>query len=219
MIIGKRLADIGEWAFNGCDGLKTVLYTATEADWNNIRLEAYNDDLSDAIIHYEVCNITNCVNSGWFCPDCDTFVIKDNVVDGAHRYTGVCDEKCDVCDTARATTTSHTHDGVCDRICNICAQRRITDAAHSFDTDGLCTICGEPDWLKGDFDDNDSINNKDVEYLLWHTLFPEDYPLPGSGDLDGDGKVTNKDVEYLLWHTLFPTDYPLTKGANKKKEW
>jgi hypothetical protein len=29
----------------------------------------------------------------------------------------------------------------------------------------------------GDLDGNGTTDNKDVEYLLWHTLFPDTYPL------------------------------------------
>ena len=70
---------------------------------------------------------------------------------------------------------------------------------------------GQPvsDILRGDLNDDGSVDNLDVEYLLWHTLFPDDYTLNQDGDFTGDGSVDNLDVEYLLWHTLFPDDYPL----------
>lgn len=61
----------------------------------------------------------------------------------------------------------------------------------------------------GDLDGVEGVDNRDVEYLLWYTLFPEDYPLLQRADFDGDGYVDNKDVECLLWHTLFPETYPL----------
>ena len=70
-------------------------------------------------------------------------------------------------------------------------------------------------FIPGDLDQDEQVNNKDVEYLLWHTLFPEQYPIVGDADFNGDGTINNKDVEYLLWHTLFPEDYPLIP---KKKE-
>ena len=78
--------------------------------------------------------------------------------------------------------------------------------------DGVCENCGEEElkWQLGDLDHDGDIDNNDVEYLLWYTLFPEDYPIEDFADFDHSGEVDNKDVEYLLWYTLFPEDYPLT---------
>lgn len=61
----------------------------------------------------------------------------------------------------------------------------------------------------GDIDGSGQVDNKDVEYLLWYTLFPKEFPIIDNADYDKNGRVDNKDVEYLLWHTLFPGDYPL----------
>ena len=63
--------------------------------------------------------------------------------------------------------------------------------------------------LSGDLNGDGAVNNEDVAYLLWFTLFPEDYPLSVDADFTGDGAVNNEDVAYLLWHTLFPEDYPI----------
>lgn len=60
-----------------------------------------------------------------------------------------------------------------------------------------------------DFDKDSLINNNDVVLLLWHTLFPADYPLESNCDIDNDHSVNNNDVVLLLWHTLFPKDYPI----------
>lgn len=67
----------------------------------------------------------------------------------------------------------------------------------------------EPD-VSGDLDHNGVIDDSDVEQLLWHTLFPENYKIHGSADFNHDGAVNDSDVAYLLWHTLFPENYPLT---------
>ena len=63
--------------------------------------------------------------------------------------------------------------------------------------------------IDGDFDGDGFVNNKDVEFLLWHTLFPDDYSISVNGDFNGDHAIDNQDVEYLLWHTLFPESYPI----------
>ena len=63
----------------------------------------------------------------------------------------------------------------------------------------------------GDFNKDYVVTNEDVIYLLWHTLFPESYPIDTLADFNHDDLVTNEDVIYLLWHTLFPESYPLTE--------
>jgi len=88
-------------------------------------------------------------------------------------------------------------------------------SSHSY-KDGVCEVCGEIElkWQLGDVDHDGDVDNSDVEYLLWYTLFPEDYPTEDFVDFDHSGEVDNKDVEYLLWYTLFPEDYPLTAERN-----
>ena len=61
----------------------------------------------------------------------------------------------------------------------------------------------------GDFNGDLAVDDGDVAYLLWHTLFADLYPIVINGDLNGDGFVNDADVAYLLWHTLFPELYPL----------
>ena len=68
---------------------------------------------------------------------------------------------------------------------------------------------GEESIIPGDVDGDGVLNDEDVAQLLWHTLFPDAYPISGSADFNGDGMVDDQDVAYLLWHTLFPDAYPL----------
>ena len=63
--------------------------------------------------------------------------------------------------------------------------------------------------VQGDFTGDHEVNNRDVEFLLWHTLFPDNYPIETNADFNHDNQVNNLDVEYLLWHTLFPETYPV----------
>lgn len=70
----------------------------------------------------------------------------------------------------------------------------------------------------GDFTKDNVVTNEDVIYLLWHSLFPEHYPVDSQADFFEDGQVTNEDVIYLLWHTLFPENYPLGGKKENQKE-
>ncbi len=74
------------------------------------------------------------------------------------------------------------------------------------------TVTDEPAFAPGDVNGDGEIDDNDVEYLLFYTLFPEDYPLAqdeADCDFNGDDVVDDGDVEYLLFYTLFPEDYPL----------
>ena len=62
---------------------------------------------------------------------------------------------------------------------------------------------------RGDLNQDGQVNNEDVAYLLWYTLFPDDYPISVDADYTGDGSINIVDVAYLVWHTLFPDDYPI----------
>lgn len=67
-----------------------------------------------------------------------------------------------------------------------------------------------PDIIPGDFTGDKQVTNEDVIYLLWYTVFPEDYPISINADFTGDRVVDNQDVIHILWHTVFPEDYPLS---------
>lgn len=131
-----------------------------------------------------------------------------------HTFDSCTDTSCDSCAFTKEVhhylsdgwikdQTHHWH------TCTACDEK-VDYAEHSLlpDNSEECTVCGIL-WVPGDVNGDQQVDNKDVEYLLWYTLFAEDYPLNAEGDVNGDGSINNLDVEYLLWHTLFAEDYPL----------
>ena len=48
--ISDGVTYIGDLAFSGCESLNTVYYRGSEAEWNEIEIREYNDDLEDAEI-------------------------------------------------------------------------------------------------------------------------------------------------------------------------
>jgi len=50
--IPKSVTNIGYGAFSGCDGLTDVYFEGTEEEWNKITIEANNQDLLNATIHF-----------------------------------------------------------------------------------------------------------------------------------------------------------------------
>ena len=63
--------------------------------------------------------------------------------------------------------------------------------------------------LPGDLNLDGTVTEADAIYLVWHSLFPVQYPAGTDADLDGSGKADAADAVQLLWHTLFPDTYPL----------
>ena len=158
--------------------------------------------------------------------------------------TGVKTYTCTVCDKTKtetiAKTTDHTYGAYINvnetthkHTCKLCGKEEKKNhvwdngtitVMPTLDSTGLreikCKDCGAkkteviPKRANGDLNGDTYIDNKDVEYLLWHTLFPSSYPLELFADFDHSSVIDNKDVEYLLWHTLFPDSYPLNANQN-----
>ena len=63
--------------------------------------------------------------------------------------------------------------------------------------------------LRADLDSSGDVSDQDAIYLLFHTFFPEEYPVSCDCDFDGDGEVTDQDAVYLLFYTFFPDVYPI----------
>ena len=149
-----------------------------------------------------------------------------------HTYTNDCDNECDLCGKTRETDHSFgswvkADEDSHSKTCAVCGEKeteahkwavqeivKLPTEAENGIISYVCKDCGaektaEVVYKPGDLEVDGFVDNKDVEYLLWHTLFPEEYLLVSSGDLNHDDVVDNLDVEYLLWHTLFPEDYPV----------
>lgn len=65
--------------------------------------------------------------------------------------------------------------------------------------------------LRGDFNGDGKVDKEDATYILYHTFYPEEYPLNQDADFDKDGVITSKDSTYLLHHIENPEKYPLDK--------
>lgn len=69
--------------------------------------------------------------------------------------------------------------------------------------------------LTGDLNDDGVVDRDDAIYLLYHSLYPDQYPVDQAVDFDQNGVVDREDAIYLLYHSLYPEQYPLpeTEGA------
>ena len=64
--------------------------------------------------------------------------------------------------------------------------------------------------ITGDCNKDGQLNDRDAIFLLWHTHFPDRYPIAEPVDYNKDGQINDRDAIYLLWHTHFPDRYPLS---------
>ena len=171
-------------AFENCTMLQTVAYGGYPTDKAKLSIASGNDALLQATWTYAECP--------------------------AHQYEAVCSPVCTICGAERITQHTpgswQSNDDFHSRDCALCGTPLETEA-HDF-VDGICNVCAHQK-RSGDFTQDGQVNNEDVIYLLWHTMFPKDYPLISRGDFTRDGQVNNEDVIYLLWHTMFPDGYPL----------
>ena len=67
----------------------------------------------------------------------------------------------------------------------------------------------EPQYITGDFNNDNAVTDADALYLLYHTIFGDSYPIEQDCDYNHDGSVTDADALYLLYHTIFGDTYPL----------
>lgn len=64
--------------------------------------------------------------------------------------------------------------------------------------------------FSGDVDQNGTLETADAVYLMYYTLYGEEYfPIYGKCDFDNNGMVDSDDAIYLLYHILFGDEYKL----------
>lgn len=66
-----------------------------------------------------------------------------------------------------------------------------------------CNNVYVPPAVTGDLDGNGKLTDRDAVYLLYHTLYPEDYPVGQNCDFDNNSSIDQDDAIYLLYRVLF----------------
>ena len=136
------------------------------------------------------------------CTDSD----KNHLCDVCGIVSSVCvdddrNHKCDICGIAMGDHANGENSHICD-YCGV----TVSECADA-DKDNRCDVCGKiiRENADGDVDRDGDVDEVDAIYLLWHTLYPEMYPVTIDADYDKDGAVTDADALILLWHALFDT--------------
>ena len=160
----------------------------------------------DSAWEYREAKPATCTENGYaahrYCPNCGLYQVKDdhgNYIDSTlsavtidklpHKHT----EYTKLNDKQHNVKCAHCDD-------NYNENHKLVD--------GVC-VCGYYTYVKGDFNGDGYVTDADAVYLLYYTIFPEDYPINQPADFNGDGYVTDADAVYLLYYTIFPEDYPL----------
>lgn len=63
--------------------------------------------------------------------------------------------------------------------------------------------------IAGDLTGDGAVTRDDAIYVLYHSMYPEQYPANQDADFDEDGNVDREDAIYLLYHSMYPEQYPL----------
>ena len=227
---GENITRINVLAFSGCTALTEIIFegdapaivsnsfrdvTATahypmNASWTEDKLQNYGGHIT--WVGYSVCTeheysavvtAPTCTEGGfttYTCTICGESYVGDEVEATGHSYEATVTEP--TCSKRGFTTYT----------CSVCGDSYADDyvdaLGHKFE-DEICTVCGSPERIPGDIDGNEIVDVDDVLALLWHVLFPDDYPIEAEADFDGNETVDVDDVLALLWHVLFPEEYPI----------
>ena len=200
--IPETLETIGSSAFNGCLNLTGVYITNITA-WCNINFVVYT---ANPLTYAKNLYLNNVLVTDLIIPDGVTTILK-NAFSGSNVQSITLPEKITAIG-ARAfygcTVLKNVYFGG--------SENQWKNINVSADNNCLLNATihyGGTDAIVGDLTNDEQITNDDVVLLLWHSLFPEEYPLEINTDLNGDGNTDNEDVVLLLWHCLFPEENPL----------
>lgn len=137
-----------------------------------------------------------------YCPNCHMYQVKND----AGKYVNSTIAEVTVPQASHNHTKySDNGNGTHSVQCENCTDIKIED--HTYEND-VC-VCGAKKYIKGDVNNDGIVDDADVEYLLYYTIFPEEWPINQPIDFNGDGAEDDADAEYLLYYTIFPEDNPL----------
>ena len=172
IVVPKSVTNIDSGAFSGCSSLWHVLYTGTEAQWNNITITGnWNFCLTEATRHYECTGNEHLEPERNFCSICSANCSHDWGT-GTVTKVATCKEAgsqfftCSVCNAIKneeiAKTNDHSYsnwaplnDDIHKHICSVCQKEET--ASHAWNTGAVtkqpscketgtilytCTVCG-----------------------------------------------------------------------------
>jgi len=201
--IPDSVTSIGYSALRGCSSLKTVNYTGTEAEWNNIAIEAYgNDCLLNTTIHF---NYVPGAIPDIITPSTDSDVAIDS---DTSMVTGLTPEMIPADVAAKFEGAENIQ--IVDRDGNVLAADALVGTGSKIQLVENGEVVDEVTVvIQGEIDGNGIIDSDDAIYMLRNTLFPDMFPVVVDDDIDGNGVYDSDDAIYLLRYTLFPDMFPL----------
>ena len=86
--------------------------------------------------------------------------------------------------------------------------------------EGAPLVKGNACYIQGDVNSDGKVSEDDALYLLYHSIYPEDYPIIQDGNLDQDEAdgISVKDAYYLL-DNMGNSDFVTTVHAYSDPAW
>ncbi len=237
--IPAGVTKIERYSFNNCPLLSDVFYGGTEEQWDSIVIEeSGNVPLLEATVHFGT-KLSKTGNSFAVVDNGITgrveFVIEtvvdDSIIENVQRNF-------EDLEFTILEITLNSNEQEVEQVGDITVYlelpngytpsrsqvyRQETDGTYTdmnatyddgylkFSTEHLSVyVIAQASFTVGDLDGDDEVTDSDAIYLMYHTFFPEEYPVNQDCDFDGDGEATDNDAIYLMYHTFFPEEYPLS---------